>query len=141
MKSDEELKEILKSIISKIPLECQACRSKAAFITNTNQMLKCTWQHCQKSFSLYKNTVFWCSKMDKLKILRILDCWLNEMPIEYISFITGISAGRIGRFLKRVEAKYRSEYFKDRSSGNGVDMLYEVEEPMFESMEYRQIYR
>jgi len=104
MKRKSELKRIFKEYENSIAKRCGKCGSEALdVIIDGRKVLQCNWHSCGNRFAINECNLFANLKTKPWKVLRVLDCRMQRMSAENISFVTGLSSKTIRNILSKLK--------------------------------------
>jgi transposase-like protein len=140
-KTQDELQQTLDYIVENLPRKCKRCGNKAKLIRDECLRLHCTWKVCNFKQSLFEGTVFAGTKLDKTKVLEILDCWMAKCPNNIIGWITGCSYDSVLRVLNIVKELAVSRHHDSLDVIGATDTIVEIDESKFGKRKYNRGHR
>ena len=130
-KTEDEYQQTLDYIVENLPKVCKRCGCKANLIRDGYLVLLCTWKSCKFKQSLFEGTIFSRAKIDKIKVLEILDCWMAKCPNGVIPWITGCSYDSVLRVLKAVKKLAVPRHHASLNQVGDIGTIVEIDESKF----------
>ena len=134
-----ELKEIISNLKDFRTKSCIKCGSNVKLSkVNCNQVI-CSWLGCKKRYNIWQDTIFYRSKIPKIKIFKILDLWMNNISNKHIAYILRLKNNKIvWNLLKKVSKIVVPNYENQINLIGGNDIVVEIDESKFGRRKYNK---
>ena len=134
-----DLREIINELKQKRFQKGRAiCGSPIKWRTNLKELYVCTWKACKTRGSICRNTIFYKPKLQKRKILRVLELWMMKASTDLIEFSTGVSRKRIWTTLRNVAHILVPRYYDNVESIGASGAIVEIDESKFGKRKYNR---
>jgi hypothetical protein len=134
--TEDEYDEVL--LTYKLSIIQRGCMKCGARLYLYNNMVRCLYKYCKYRYSIYKNTLFNCCKVNIKTYFKVLDLYLNFVPINIISRITTISKERAGKMVNKFnKIKIYLKYLENTEFG-GTGNIIEIDERNFGERKYHR---
>jgi transposase-like protein len=132
-----ELLNMIENLKSKVLEKCPKCGApmKSAY---DNRAI-CSENLCKfKKQNIWTNTLFEKTRKSKIKILRILELWMQKMSIKNISYVIGTSRQTIWNLLLKVKKRLIPNYYNSLEQIGGNNLIVEIDESKFGKRKYNR---
>jgi transposase-like protein len=136
-----ELRAILKNIEGKKIRNCTYCGSNVKILKSNSNRLTCSWKGCKRKYCIWTNTIFFKSKINKIKILRILELWMMKASTNIISYVLRISRKSVWNILRKVSKILIPAYYNALDMIGGNNKIIEIDEAKFGKRKYNRGHR
>jgi transposase-like protein len=138
---DAQLMAVYNRVIAGLKKKCVRCASKAAPYTDSPILLRCTWAHCGKRFSLVEGTPFYNSHLPTLIVLKVLRMWCAKVSLCSIAELLGISRQTVSAVIKKLKTPLIRNYYSRLDKIGGKDIIVEIDESKFGKVKYHRGHR
>lgn len=132
------LKEEIKKIRKERSKTCIKCGFDVKLSSRRRDEVICTAKFCKHRANIWKDTIFYLSKLNKTKILRILELWMQKASYNVISYVTRTDRKTIWRLMCKVSALLNAKYYNNCPKIGGDNMIIEIDESKFGKRKYNR---
>ncbi|KAG0442028.1 hypothetical protein DMUE_0600 [Dictyocoela muelleri] len=93
----------------------------------------------KKRYSLWLCTIFYKEKEDKIKMLEILDSWMNKTSTKSIAFEKDFSIKFVRRLINKVSKIFLPRYYEIFDFLGGDNTIIEIDESKFGKRKYNKV--
>jgi transposase-like protein len=134
-----EIKNIIQEFREKRLKRCSKCHSETKYLKNKKDQVICTWVGCKKRANIWRDTVFYRTRLSKIKVLQIIELWMNNMSMNNITYVLRLSSRKVvWRVLKNVSRILVPRYEDANIAIGGNDIIVEIDESKFGERKYNR---
>lgn len=137
-KNDDELKELIKCIYNKLIEKCKKCGGTLKIYKQNENTYKCQNKLCKNKYNIYKDTIFYHKKIEKEKILKILELFMIKASNKIIEYITGISKKTIWKIFNHLAKCLVQLYYAQAEPIGGDGSIVQIDESKFGKRKYER---
>ncbi|KAG0419590.1 hypothetical protein EQH57_0469 [Dictyocoela roeselum] len=112
-------------------LLCPKCLSNVSRKSNKKTIVRCRAKNCRYESPIYKSLLLYNRKIDIVTIYSIIFYWVNNMDINIISAIIGISENTTREIIVTLSCIYKSKFESDYLKLGGIGKIVECDESKF----------
>ena len=100
-------------------------------------MVRCSWKKsCGIKYHIWEGTIFYKSKLNKLKLLKIIQLWLQKLNNKTIAWFFDLSRNSVNKILTKLSKVLVPNYYKNLEQIGGNGTIVEIDESKFRKRKY-----
>lgn len=139
--TDEEMLELYNTLYLKYSGKCSKCSKDVSLYSESSKKVYCRNKFCplhSKKISMWKNTIFYRSKLSPLVVLRLVEKWINMLRSKHIAWELSISRRAVWSTLKRLTKILVPLYYSSQELDGSEGEVWEIDESKFGKRKYNR---
>ena len=133
-----ELKNLIAQIKEKRSIKCSKCGSQTKFSKRREDEIICEWSLCKFRTNIWKGTIFYKTKLTKLKICRVIEFWMQKASFDLLSYGLRINRKSIWKLMRKVSKRLAETYYQTCPKIGGNGKIAEIDKSKFGKIKYNK---